>query len=169
MSAKRQRKGQPGDIVAIDLGNGYEGYACVLDPPLIGFYNIQARQRLSVDQITASEFMFKLFVYDKAITSGRWVKIARVSVAPNLRQTERFFRQDIQNGKFYIYIDGEEETPAAREDVDGLEAAAVWSAEHVEDRIQDYHKGVENKWALIVHKIKSLQIYGAFYSVLARK
>jgi hypothetical protein len=38
------------------------------------------------------------------------------------------------------------------EEVKGLERAAVWEADHIEDRLTDYIDGKENKW------VKSLEL-----------
>ncbi len=62
-----------------------------------------------------------------------------------------FCKQDIVSGKLYIYQEVPElaplyERPATTGECIGLEAAAVWEAEHVEDRLRDHFAGQLNKW-----------------------
>lgn len=38
------------------------------------------------------------------------------------------------------------EEPASRQELEGLEVAAVWDPEHVEDRLRDHFSGRPNKW-----------------------
>jgi hypothetical protein len=47
--------------------------------------------------------------------------------------------------KLQIYHHGKI-VPATRKGVVALERTAVWSAEHVEDRVRDEYSGRENKW-----------------------
>ena len=58
------------------------------------------------------------------------------------------FIQDIlnpKNFKFYNPNTGEI-TPANREDLKGLECAAIWEANHVEDRLRDHFLDKPNVW-----------------------
>lgn len=58
------------------------------------------------------------------------------------------FIQDVLNPeKFELYDPNNGEIiPATKEQIQGLECAAVWEAEHVESRIIDYYEGRPNKW-----------------------
>ena len=64
------------------------------------------------------------------------------------RREEVFFKQDALSGVLLVYsvgAMGSTERPARPEEAAGLERAAVWSAEHVEDRLRDHFDGVPNK------------------------
>jgi hypothetical protein len=55
------------------------------------------------------------------------------------------FKKDPINGKLTIYIN-EAEFPAEIEECSDLEPAAVWDAEHVEDRLRDHCENQKNIW-----------------------
>jgi hypothetical protein len=46
------------------------------------------------------------------------------------------FRQDVINGEFSIFLGDEAEVPSTEADCIGMERLSVYSAEHVEKRIQ---------------------------------
>ena len=56
-----------------------------------------------------------------------------------------FFKQDVISKNVYIYRNGME-IAASAEDCLGLECAAVWSAEHIESRLEDYINGRSNRF-----------------------
>ncbi|MGK9337961.1 hypothetical protein KXR65_18390, partial [Sinorhizobium meliloti] len=58
-----------------------------------------------------------------------------------------FFKQDRISGKLTAYdAIANAEVQLSFEEADRLERAAVWSPEHVEDRLRDHLNGVSNKW-----------------------
>jgi hypothetical protein len=87
-----------------------------------------------------------------AVTRGRWQVIGSVPLSQEERSVPiRFFKQDALTGDLTIYWEGPEpgevhEVPATREECMGLERAAVWEPEHVEDRLRDHFAGRPNKW-----------------------
>jgi hypothetical protein len=56
-----------------------------------------------------------------------------------------FFKQDPINNRFFKYYESTT-VAATRQECLGLERAAVWEPEHVEDRLRDHYAGVTNKW-----------------------
>ena len=89
---------------------------------------------------------------DYAFKTGRWSVIGHVPLEEQLKLNPPKFIQDkIDPSQFRIY-ENREIRPAVRKECLGLECAAVWDPEHVEDRLRDYHAGRENKW------VRSLQI-----------
>jgi hypothetical protein len=62
----------------------------------------------------------------------------------------RSFKQDALTGALSIYWEAPDgswgEERADFERCVGLERAAVWDPEHVEDRLRDHRAGVPNKW-----------------------
>jgi hypothetical protein len=156
MSKRRNVSFSNGDIVKIPLPTEKFGYGCVLDRPLMGFYNFTNNGTIAIEYIARHPFMFKVFVEDNAIKSGRWTIVGKTPVVDNLRNKEKFFKKDPISNRFYIYIDsklGVSEREVSPEECIGLEAAAVWSAEHVEERIIDELEGKQNRWAKILNNI----------------
>lgn len=135
----------PGAIVVLPLSGGRKGYARLLKKPLMAFYAVQSDALLSIDEILKQPVAFKVWVMSSAITSGRWTVIGCVPLGPALEESPWFFKQDAISKALSIYRDGVE-SPATKEQCEGLECAAVWSAQHVESRLEDYFEGRSNKW-----------------------
>jgi hypothetical protein len=57
-----------------------------------------------------------------------------------------FFKQDAISGKVTVGRTGSEERLPEPGQIDNLERAAVWSATHIVDRLQDHFAGKPNKW-----------------------
>ena len=59
----------------------------------------------------------------------------------------KFIQDSLNPNNFELYNPNTGEiTKATREQCEGLECAAVWEAEHVEDRLRDYFDGKPNTW-----------------------
>ncbi len=87
-------------------------------------------------------------VYEYAITKNRWKIIGHQNLKTNMQQIPLTFIQDqLDQAKFEIYDPNTGEIkPATKAECIGLECAAVWEPEHVEDRIIDYFENRPNKW-----------------------
>lgn len=133
-----------GDVVRIDLGGGWRAYARVLREPLLAFYDLKTNQDPAIEAIVSSPIAFKIWVMNSAITSGRWSVIGHDDLAGTEPQ-EWFCKEDPLSGRLSKYSEGEEVTTTF-EECSTLERAAVWEAEHVEDRLRDHFKGRPNKW-----------------------
>jgi hypothetical protein len=146
MSAKKSRqRPRPGDIVEIPFSDGRFGYGRVLSDPLMGFYEIHSSEPIPADRIVQSKILFKIWVMNSAVTSGRWKIIGRSPIESDLQGSPWFFKQDIISKDLTLYREGQEK-PGSVEQCKGLERAAVWSAEHVESRLEDEIDGRPNKW-----------------------
>lgn len=153
-SRKRLR---PGAVVSIDLGDG-EGVAFgrVLRPPLIEFFDDRAADAADVDISVIAEgpVAFRVWVMDRAVRSARWPVIGDVPLSPDEESAVHwFFRQDVISHHLFRYRSepddpaGCVEVPASFEECIELECAAVWSPEHIEDRLRDHFAGRPNRCA----------------------
>jgi hypothetical protein len=150
-SPKRQRR-KPGKVVKVELGNGNYALALVLNEPLVAFYD----RSFSCGEVPDADFIntpiaFTLMVMNYAITSGRWRIVGSAEVPSNLAPPPQFCKEDPVSGKLSIYQELAELAPnyeraAKPGECVGLETAAVWEPEHVEDRLRDHFAGVPNKW-----------------------
>jgi len=138
-------KRRVGDIVKVDLGNQSFCFGRVLDEPLLAFYDLKTDKVMEIDDITRRPLLFKIWVMNHAITSGRWEVIGHRELEGFLTEPTIFFKQDMMSKELSLYVAGEEH-PATRQQCKGLERAAVWDPEHVEDRLRDHYLGVSNKW-----------------------
>jgi hypothetical protein len=145
-----------GSIYAIPLRDRTYAYACVLDSPLLGFFNIKTREKIELTKFEPIDFLFKVFVNKYANKEGKWTLIGRIDLPPFLKKSERFFKKDPISKKFYIYYDEGQngiEILSSREEVFGLESASVWNAEHIEERLFRNLSGQESMWEKLVNKI----------------
>ena len=81
-----------------------------------------------------------------AVTRGRWKRVGHKPISDaEARPPAKFIRDLLAPGRYRIYEDGKMRK-ATRKECEGLEAAAVWDPEHVEDRLRDHYAGRPNKW-----------------------
>ena len=143
--AKVRGRGKVGDVVKIDLGNGKFGYGRVLPEPTMAFYDLQSDADVNAEIVVESPVLFIVGVMYRAIKSDRWEVVGNRPLEDSLKREPKFFMYDRLGKKFSIYHAGKI-TPASRAECLGLENAAGWEAEHIEDRLRDHFAGVPNKW-----------------------
>lgn len=145
MSRKNQKR-VVGDIIKVSLHDGFHAYACVLREATVDFYDCRTKDELGVENIIHRPNLFQVAVMDSAIKKGLWRVIGHPSANKNMRQILPKFMQDFLNPeKFSIYENGKIR-PASRDECLGLERAAVWAPEHVEERLRDHYAGRVCKW-----------------------
>lgn len=152
ISAGKKQRVKPGQIVRVGLGDESFSLAIVLKEPLIAFFD---RKFLSSEfvnyDISELPVAFTLMVMNHAVTSGRWPVVGITDIPHELRTAPKFCKQDELSGKLSIYHEVPELAPLYERDAKpgecvGLETAAIWDPEHVEDRLRDYFSGATNKW-----------------------
>jgi hypothetical protein len=135
-----------GDFVLIPLGGETYGYGRVLPDAVVAFYDAFDRGKKSVDELPGSKILFRIPVMDHAIKNCRWPVIGHLPLEQGLRQPARFFLVDkLKKGDYRIYENGVIRR-ATRQECIGLENAAVWEPEQVEDRLRDHIAERPNKW-----------------------
>jgi hypothetical protein len=138
-----------GAIVTVPLGRGYHGYAQMLESPEYAFFDCRTRDELSVETVVARPVLFRLWVKRHAHSNGRWQKIGTAEVAVPLQQPVLRYNQDaLRPQDIRLTYDGCSGPLGSLADCEGLECAAVWEPEHVEDRLRDHYAGVPNEWVL---------------------
>lgn len=147
MASKRQRW-SPGSLVRIALGNDRYGYAQMLDRPEYAFFDHFDLGKSTVNEVLTRNVLFRLWVKNGAHSSGRWVKIGSAPVASALRSPVLRFNQDPLSLVIRLGHDGVSGRVVKAEECAPYERAAVWDAEHVEDRLRDHVAGRPNRWAL---------------------
>jgi len=153
--SKRVRRRQE-DILRIDLGDCLHSFAQVAEEPLIIFFDGCFTEEQSLESISRLPVLFRLLVMDYAVTRCHWPVIDRQTIAAENAEGPFFYKQDAITGRLALYhssfSDTNWEQPASLTECEGLECAAVWDPEHVEDRLRDHYRGRANAWA------ESLQI-----------
>jgi hypothetical protein len=134
-----------GAILKVPLGDGWHSYAWTM--PLEDFIFPDARtdRDLPLEEVVARPVLFRVCVHKAAWTTGRWPRVGSIPVPEPIAGPVPSFIQDVFTGKFQIYCGGEIR-PSTEEECRGLECAAVWDPDHVEDRIRDHYAGVPCKW-----------------------
>jgi hypothetical protein len=150
---RRKRKGQPGDIVRVDVGDDQYTYGVLLTDPFVAVYDILTKAGSEVEpiELLGRSVLFIAAVYDDAI--GRdWPIVGSVPAGSRLPAVPEQFTQDRYNPQSCQIIDADGNTrPATPQECVGLERAAVWEPEHVVGRIQDHYAGRPN---FIVERFK---------------
>ena len=83
-----------------------------------------------------------------ALTSGKWPVVDFRPLESELASPVEYFIKDRLTGQYSVYRSSDGHTrESTYEECKTLEAAAVWEAEHVEDRLRDYFAGRPNVWA----------------------
>ncbi|MEZ2220231.1 Imm26 family immunity protein [Rhizobium sp. RCC_161_2] len=134
-----------GSLLEIKLGGNQKAYARVLPDTLFAFYLVDEDRPIEPSHFATARPVFTLPAMKYAVTSGRWPVVAKWPLEEELTTPIPFFMQDRLNGELSLYIGGVVR-PADITECLGLECAAVWDPEHVEDRLRDQLAGVPNKW-----------------------
>lgn len=128
-------------------------YGLVLREPLIALFEREFENGdvPNVARIMEAPIAFQLMAMNHAITSGRWEVVGRVAVPSRLRSTPAFCKKDPVSGRISIYQEIDDLAPhyereASIAECRGLETAAVWEPEQVEDRLRDHFSGRPNIW-----------------------
>lgn len=144
MTTKRPRR-NPGDVLRIDLGDGTHSYARTLTGACFAFYDCRSDHEVPLDQILRSPILFCVTAHHTAVETGRWPIVGTAPLEPTLsRPPPRFIQDELRPDQFSIYEDGKIR-PATKAECVGLEYAAVWAPEHVEERLQDHYAGRKNR------------------------
>lgn len=137
------KKPSLGDIYCIPLPNGKFAFGRIYRDACIAIYKQISD---SPDDIPLrEEYQFIVGVYEDVLKSGRWKK---VSSRPFKNALESWPPPmcviDSITGNYSIYYRGEFR-PSTSDECSKIEAAAVWEAEHIIDRIMGkniWHKRV---------------------------
>jgi len=143
---KRQQR-TIGAIIKIDLGKGFYSYGQILKEDIV-FFDIYAQNDLvDLSILLKTPVLFYLGVYNDVITSGRWVKVGKLSIKEEFEIVPLKFIQDsLKPDQFEIYDPNSGEIrKSTKAECKGLECAAVWEAEEVEERLRDHFSGRPNR------------------------
>jgi hypothetical protein len=143
--SKRQRWSK-GAVLQIPLPDQGLAYAQMLDPPEFAIFDTPPETTLCAAAAVEAPVAFRVWVHKSAFNLGRWVKIGTAAIPPSLASPIPRFNQDALAPERFSIHEGGVERRSTREECSGLECAAVWDPEHVEDRIRDFRAGVPNKW-----------------------
>lgn len=135
-----------GGVLKITTPNGNSAWGVMLPTrPYMAFYRDGAVDvgagKINQDPI------FIIAVYNIAYKTGRWGKIETRIASETLPPVPPVFRQDALKPTVFTiqYPDGSSKK-ATPDECAGLERDAVWDAEHIEERIDDFYADRPNEF-----------------------
>lgn len=135
-----------GAIFAVPLGDGTNTFALALPEADFVFFDARTTVANPPDDLLRSTVLFRVAVHKSAWATGRWQKVSKTVVPLHLQTPQPKFIQDaLHPERFEIYLGGSTRA-ATREECVGLERAAVWEPEHVEERLVSHYAGTPSKW-----------------------
>ncbi len=142
---KRQQR-TVGAIVRVPLDGRFWTYALILPEIDFAFFDARTAVELPLNEIICRPILFRVGVHKYGVTRGQWQKVGEVAIPPKLAKPLPTFIQDaFHPEQFSIYLGGNIR-PAKRSECVGLERCAVWTPQHVKDRLRDHYAGKINKW-----------------------
>jgi len=132
----------------VALPNGNYAYGRLLTSPYIAFYDLQTNNAsMDLQAICQLPVLFVIAVHLSGLGRVGWDLIGNVPLEPALRKPVENFIQDSADFTNCRIIDDQGNVRAAHvSECVGLERAAVWEPEHVEERIMDHYAGRSNFW-----------------------
>ena len=129
-------------FVRIPIDQTLAGYGQVLRKPEIAVLDfIRPRgYKPSATELERAPLLFRIWVMNSAITSGRWEKVGQAALRPEFREQVSRFKVDPITGGYSLYFNATDH-PAQPNECAGLEPATLWSAEHVEARLRNQLQG----------------------------
>jgi hypothetical protein len=144
MPVRQQRT--MGAILRVPLNDGWHTYAQTLHEADFAFFDARTRDALAIEEIIQRPILFREAVHKSAYSTGRWPKVGKSPLKPELAlPVPKFIQDGLCPDKFEIYLGGVIR-PATKEECVGLSRCSVWEADHIEDRLNDHYAGVPNKW-----------------------
>ncbi len=134
-----KRKPRVGSFVEISVSDGSFAYARVLPNSQLAVYTSRVKPNAQVasKHFLASEVSFVTTVMNSAFRSDKWAVFDWAALEPEFDRPFFYFMHDAISGVYSIYrsTDGAI-TPASRSECEDLEPAAVWEAEHLDERLR---------------------------------
>ena len=133
-----------GTFLRIPLADGTFGYGRALADPYMAFYDLRTDEPSDdLDAIASRPVLFKQAV--RLLDPLRWTDIGRRDLAGEVAEPVVRFMQDLANFRDCTIFDSTGmERPATPEECVGLERAAVWDADQIEQRLLDHFEGRPN-------------------------
>ena len=136
------RNWKPGNIVEIPLKNGIYAYGVIIEPPLIAFSTLYFSEPQTEFDTLFNELSFKIWVMKHAISKRHWKVVGHIDVDI---EKPVFYKFDLIPKRYSHYFD-DQEVESSLDECIGLECAAVWDPEHVEERLFAVNLGKESIW-----------------------
>lgn len=136
---------EPGAVLRVDLDGQWHTYARMLaKSSWIAFYDGRVTTAEGPVEIVKRPVLFVVYVSPIAYDKGHWPKIGHVTLEVAPIPIPNQFTQGIGSKACEIIDEFWNSRPASPQECIGLEPAAVWRPEHVEERLRDHYAGRPN-------------------------
>ena len=138
-----------GSVIEIPLAEDLYAYGQIISRTEVAFFDYIGCQldKKHLPPMSCDCVLFVVSVMNNAITSGRWKKIQKMEIDGRFLGRREYFMQDAITQRISIYqSDDGAIRPGLRSEAQGLERAAVWSPEQVEERLRDCHDNKPNRY-----------------------
>jgi hypothetical protein len=143
------KRWQANSLVCKALDDGWTYYARLLEFPWVAFYRHRTKaQSDQLEAIAAKPALFTIAAHKDLLAPKEWRVIGSLRPDPTLGRPKAMAMWDVDTGECHIIDDKSVMHPATLEQCKGLEPAAVWEPEHIDDRLKDEFAGRPNHWLL---------------------
>ena len=137
-----------GSILEISIEKKYYVYAQILQEGY-AFFDFKSDKKLKdFSPLLQAKILFIINVDSYVVNKGFWMKVGKLPIRQDLKKLPLKFIKDELNPKhFELYNPNTGEiSNATKDQCKGLERAASWANNHVEDRIRDHYLKRPNVW-----------------------
>jgi Immunity protein 26 len=138
-----------GSILEIHVDKKYYVYSQILEHASYAFFDFKSNQKLTdFSVLEGAKVLFIVAVYDYVVNQGKWLKVGKLPLRESFKNKPlKFIHWPHDKVKWGIYDPNTGEIRnSTKEDCKGLEVAAVYEAEHVEERLSDHYAGRPNRY-----------------------
>ena len=129
-------KRKVGQVVKIDLHNGYHTYGYEINHGGVVILDIMTQSELTIAEIINLPRLFTVGVLD--VGFAEWEKVGHMELTANQRKRPDQFLQDSIDLSLRILDGNGNARSATFEEVQGLERVVGWDNNHVEQRVRDH-------------------------------
>lgn len=134
-----KRKPRVGSFIEISVSDGSVACARVLPNAQLAVYELRVKPGTKVEpqQLLGTKVAFVTAVMSSEYHRDEWVVSGWAALEPQLERPFYYSMKDRFTGAYSLYrsSDGAIE-PASKEQCEALEPAAVWDAEHIDERLR---------------------------------
>lgn len=134
-----KRKPRDGSFIEIAVSDGSVACARVLPNAQLAVYESRVKPgtKAEPEQFLGTKIAFVTAVMNSAYRSDRWVVSGWAALEPEFESPFFYAMKDKLTGAYSLYrsTDGAIEA-ASKEQCEALEPAAVWDAEHIDERLK---------------------------------
>ncbi|MBY0574408.1 MAG: immunity 26/phosphotriesterase HocA family protein [Undibacterium sp.] len=148
---KKKKFFEAGYVFAIPLKSGEFTFGLVCEGKDFAFFNYRTKDSNPPNNLQDIPLAFRVDVAKDAPLVGGWEYVDCVELKGNYALPAKYLHKPIGSEQYFIYSAGNEE-PATKIDCQNLEILSTWFSFHIEDRLDDFFSGRENKFVIAIKK-----------------